>query len=649
MKRITSLIACLTAGLLAFSARAATLTVTSTADSGAGSLREAIAMANAGDTVVFASTLSGQTITLTSGELLMAKNLTISGPGASLLTISGGGASRLFNVSGAVTVTLSGMTLTGGYVNGDGGAILNSGGHLTVNECLVSSNTCSQNGGAIIIAGGSATVNNSALAGNDSGLYGGAIYVDGGRVTLNQSTLAGNHAVAGGGICVYDPGQNQFPPPPGVEGIAEVFQSTIAGNTAANFAGGGILNYGGVVRIGSSLLVQHGGGMNYWFAGYNSAHEICGNVIIDDNSPLSGPGVTQVTDAGLDPSGLQDNGGLTPTIALLSSSPAIDAVTFTCAPPAAFDQRGDGFPRLFGTGIDIGAFEWQGQPTPNLALSDQHITVHYHDKDAPGATDDNRGYTHADIRGDVAFVDPSRIPQDILASDTANSVTVHVKAVLGGQVVADASLTLGIHDPKREKWESVRGQAGPVEALKIHWKGALKFTSKDSNPASPKIESKFIGLDTTDLRYEAKPGTYTTTLPSGVEVAVTDGKITGISGASSFEIAKDGKRADLTLPYRLVPGMVLTTAGDITDTITVTPDLNYTTVTAKFQLKLRAEGLASVPLFNATPDTLQYEFTLGTGAGEWPAFATSTIGAASTPWERNADNHKKYKDDETTD
>src|ERR1019366_72744 len=66
-----------------------TLTVRNNLDSGAVSLRAEIAAARSNDTIVFAPSLVGQTITLTSGELLINKNLTIAGPGAGELTLSG--------------------------------------------------------------------------------------------------------------------------------------------------------------------------------------------------------------------------------------------------------------------------------------------------------------------------------------------------------------------------------------------------------------------------------------------------------------------------------------------------------------------------------------------------------------------------------
>src|SRR5947209_6075234 len=80
-----------------------TLTVLNNLDSGTGSLRADIAAAASGDTIVFAPSLAGQTITLAYNELAITKSLTIQGLGAGQLTISGGGHTRVFDVSGAGT------------------------------------------------------------------------------------------------------------------------------------------------------------------------------------------------------------------------------------------------------------------------------------------------------------------------------------------------------------------------------------------------------------------------------------------------------------------------------------------------------------------------------------------------------------------
>src|SRR5215510_2137273 len=75
--------------------RADTITVTNTNDSGPGSLRQALMDANNGDTIDFAVT---GTIGLTSGELLVDQNITISGPGADNLTLDGNAKSRVFYI-----------------------------------------------------------------------------------------------------------------------------------------------------------------------------------------------------------------------------------------------------------------------------------------------------------------------------------------------------------------------------------------------------------------------------------------------------------------------------------------------------------------------------------------------------------------------
>ena len=89
--------------LIALSTQAATITVTNTNDNGTGSLRQALADAVDGDTINFDSSLNGQTITLTSGELLVNKSVTISGPGANMLAVDANHASRVFYISSAKT------------------------------------------------------------------------------------------------------------------------------------------------------------------------------------------------------------------------------------------------------------------------------------------------------------------------------------------------------------------------------------------------------------------------------------------------------------------------------------------------------------------------------------------------------------------
>src|SRR5215468_2010340 len=87
------------------------ITVTNTNDSGPGSLRQALADANDGDTINFDVSLKGQTIALTSGELVIDKNITITGPGSDQLAVSVDFQYhfRIFHVMASPTVTIEGL------------------------------------------------------------------------------------------------------------------------------------------------------------------------------------------------------------------------------------------------------------------------------------------------------------------------------------------------------------------------------------------------------------------------------------------------------------------------------------------------------------------------------------------------------------
>ena len=114
--RILLLIALLGAGAVGLpSLPGATITVTTINDNGPGSLRQALADANDGDTINFHSSLNGQRITLTGGELLVKKSITISGPGANSLAVDANHASRVFYIASGKDVTISGLTITNGF------------------------------------------------------------------------------------------------------------------------------------------------------------------------------------------------------------------------------------------------------------------------------------------------------------------------------------------------------------------------------------------------------------------------------------------------------------------------------------------------------------------------------------------------------
>jgi CSLREA domain-containing protein len=124
-------------------AQAGILTVTKLADTDDGtcdadcSLREAIAAADAGDTIVFTNTLAGQTIPLAS-QLDISKTLTIDGSSLGTpINISGQNAVRVFNIASSGGVTLSHLNIVSGTIgltdyNGGGGIYNAAGSQLTV-------------------------------------------------------------------------------------------------------------------------------------------------------------------------------------------------------------------------------------------------------------------------------------------------------------------------------------------------------------------------------------------------------------------------------------------------------------------------------------------------------------------------------------
>src|SRR5262249_15163988 len=150
---------------------------------GKGSLRYEIAQAEkhpANDMIKFAPSLSGQTITLTSGELDITTSLTIQGPGAGQLTISGGKNSRVFDVNASAPVVLSGLTISHAFGvarsslvdqhDGDGGGILNLS-TLTLSGCVVSGNSVAQlgvNSGGGIDNAGSLTLTGCTVSNNNA-------------------------------------------------------------------------------------------------------------------------------------------------------------------------------------------------------------------------------------------------------------------------------------------------------------------------------------------------------------------------------------------------------------------------------------------------------------------------------------------------
>ncbi len=400
--------------------------VTNCLDSGSGSLRDTIVAPTtmSGDTVDL-SQLQCSAITLTSGEIPVAQHdLSITGPGAAFLAIDGGEIHRVFRHTGTGTLSISDLTITHGkYAASSGaatGGCLRSAGNIvltdsTVSYCLARATSSASAYGGGIFTSGDLYLNHSTVAHNLANgpsdtatvfhrVWGGGAFVAGNLLT-SYSTIIGNsagtpdHRASGGGLYTYS--------------NAQVTQSTISGNRADAAGGWAARSLGGTAVSlvnstisGNSALATIGGMSsvaplmltNSTIAFNQSAYSRGGlyvratltlkSSIVADNVAASGAsdidGLSGTTIAGfnnlitsstltvpadtiatcpkLGP--LADNGGPTFTHALAHDSPAINHGNGEQFPPN--DQRGVGFARPFGAGVDIGAYEWRGTPDDRL-------------------------------------------------------------------------------------------------------------------------------------------------------------------------------------------------------------------------------------------------------------------------------------------
>jgi len=292
------------------------LVVTSSADSGAGSLRQILNQVDVSSTITFDPGLSGQTIQLTSGELLLTDSLVIDASALpDGLQINGNLSDRIFEVDSFAPVTLTALTLTSGSANDGygGGGILNES-MLTLNRCTLSGNGASGNVGGGLDNEGTNTLNECTLAGNSAGIGGGLFNY--GTLTLNACTVSGNGATSGyGGGGVYN------------NGSLTLIGSIVGANRAT--IGGDIFTEGTLTYAGANLAK--------FVINLGSAGSVTGPAPINA-APLLAP--------------LGNYGGPTPTLPPLPGSPAIDAAGSSLF---STDQRG--LPRVLGLGPDLGAVE----------------------------------------------------------------------------------------------------------------------------------------------------------------------------------------------------------------------------------------------------------------------------------------------------
>lgn len=356
------------------------------ASGGGCTLRAAIQEANAqpacGSVTI---NFSGVTSPIGLGTALpnISHNINLSGPGPDQLTITRSGADdfRIFTVDSEVTASMSGLTISNGRLNDDGGGILNNG-TLTVVNGVVKDNNISNpnyNGGGICNRG-TLNVVNTTIRGNVANNGGGITNF--GTLTVVNSSINSNTA---GGVAGPGGGINNI-------GVATIINSTISGNTC-NIAAGGIFNQSGNLTLTNSTVslntakngtaggVAVGAGtvtLRNTIIANNSNTDVSGNFTSQDynligntaGANFTGPTAHHIVNVNALLGPLANNGGPTMTHALLAGSPAIDTGSNVLAVdqngnPLTTDQRDAGFTRIVNGTVDIGAFEAQsGTPTP---------------------------------------------------------------------------------------------------------------------------------------------------------------------------------------------------------------------------------------------------------------------------------------------
>ena len=353
-------------------------TVTNTNSSGDGSLRSAILQANSNEganTIIFDSSLSGDTISLTSGQLEITGPVTIKGLGAEEIAVDASDNTRVFYIDDgsfetSIEVKIRKLAISGGNSERGGGGILNNES-LTLSNVKVYGNTTDSDGGGIV-NGGTLNLINSTISGNSADLSGGGIDNQISTLNVTNSTISGNYAYYGGGGI-----DNTAQYGGGAERNAKVSlsNSTIAGNSAY-YGGGGITNNLGTVSLSNSIIANNEN------ADISKADDldtinIKGINLVEDGS-LTGKNVIN-QDPNLSP--LQDNGGSTKTHALRSGSPAINAGDNSEIPPDTqdlngdgdtgenipYDQRGQDFGRLVNGNVDLGSYEFNASTSADIS------------------------------------------------------------------------------------------------------------------------------------------------------------------------------------------------------------------------------------------------------------------------------------------
>ncbi len=388
--------------------------------------------------------------TLTVQNCTVSGNLAKQGGGIDTIAVTGSGPTTILNTSlmgnvatsqgggifnaGMLTLQnspLSGNSVTsqgGGFFNvGNGGGIFNNvSADLTLQNSPLTGNMATNQGGGIFNGGGIVIMQSDTLSGDSATNQGGGI-CNGGLLMMQNSTLSGNTARAGGGFTNIAAGQ------------PTLRYCTLSGNSASG-SGGGIYSAGGTFGMVDTIIAGNMAPTGPDIDGLLASE---GDNLIGNSKDASGFISTDMLNvpAGLDPNGLQNNGGPTQTIALLPGSLAIDA-----GGPIGIGIDERGITRPQGSAPDIGAFESRGftltitDGNNQMAAAGQSFAV-------PLSVSVSSPFGEPVAGGVVTFTGPSSSasinPRNVTATLNASgqaSATVTANGIAGPyQVTASAS------------------------------------------------------------------------------------------------------------------------------------------------------------------------------------------------------------------
>jgi CSLREA domain-containing protein len=478
-------------------------------------LREAIIAANTNanvDGCIGAGTYGADTINLPAGTYprssaypYITDSLTITGADAATTVIDGssqGGVLRFEVGSLDKTAFVSDVTITGGgntYIGG-GVATVNYG-TVTLRNVTVRNNSAYNGGGLYVLGNDAMVVENSTVSGNNATDYAGGGVFTNGVMTLTNVTISGNTSnYEGGGF------RNA--------GTATLTNVTISNNNAL-VDSGGIKNFDGPITFKNTIVANNSGANCYTragslvSAGYNlDSGTTCGftgTVDLINTDPLLGP--------------LQDNGGPTWTRALLDGSPAIDAVSAGCPPPAT-DQRGVNRPQ--GIDCDIGAFELAAPSDTTAPVITPNVS----------GTEGTNGWYVGDVTVSWDVSDPESTVisppcgQTEIKADTAGTLVTCSATSAGGTASQSVTISRDATPPTATATASPRANANG-------WR-------------KQKVTVSFSGTDATSgIASCSAPVTVAT---EGAYQTSSSGTCTDLAGNISVPAKASGISIDLTPP-----------------------------------------------------------------------------------------------------